>query len=543
MNAEPAIDLTGMQQSGGIETSTDRVHEDYVLPVGHLPRLRRSRYLHTYSRKQLAKRAEAMRWRQVALARKSSSAFMEYAFVEEKTGIPFKQQWFHDEWHAAWDSHQRVLIIAPRDHAKTSNVVGRAIWELGRDQNLRSKIVCASDGRAKERLFEIDQHITTNDRVREVFPDLEPDPKAPWNAHRLVLRRRAKHRDASVEALGINSTATGGRADLLIADDVVDRRNALSFPALREQIKQAWKSDWTNLLEPDSRVWYICTLWSPQDLSHELMDNPAYTVMRYDIDEGFGSIWKDKWPELALRQRYAEIGSIEFNRAFRNQAIDQDSALIQPTWFQFADLRQHDGFNQALERDELIFLTSYDPAGTPTGKKDQDYTGQCAAAIHRDTGMVYIVDAWHQRISVAKSAETVYDEACRYEPWQVLIEKVGQSTLDEWVINEHPELAGLVRVTKPRVSKAMRLMGATPLLEKGKVLFSHHLDPNSPAFPGNRGSIVDELQEFPFGKHDDMVDAFSQLISVARTHFLDVDSDGGENVVDLVTDDNDGYYF
>lgn len=521
------------------------VSQEFRPPVIHLPRLVRERYLHTRSRQQLIKRAETMRARQVALARRSSSAFMEYCFVDEANGEPYEQQWFHDAWHAAWDRYQRVMVIAPRDHAKTSNVVGRVIWELGKNPNLRTKVVCASDGRAKERLFEIDQHLTDNQRVTEVFPHLKPDPTAPWNAHKLVIQRKARHRDASVEALGITSTATGGRADLLIADDVVDRRNALSFPALREQIKQAWKADWTNLLEPDSRVWYICTLWHPGDLSHELMDNKAYHVLRYDIDEGFGAIWPDKWSESALRIRYDEIQSIEFNRAFRNQAIDLESAMIQPVWFKFCDLRHDQRFNELLEQDKLVFLTSYDPAGTPTGNKNQDYSAGCIGAIDTERGDLYVVDAWHQRISVKTLAETIFQEAVRYEPWQVLIEKVGQATVDEWVINEHPEMEGLVKVTKPKVSKSMRLLGATPLMEKGKVIFSAHLDPNGELSDPSRGSLVDELQEFPFGKHDDMVDSFSQLVATARMHFLDVDADGGENVVEIRfrEDEEDGYLF
>jgi len=513
-------------------------------PIIHLPRVNRDAYVETYSRKQLIKRAEAMRSRQLVRARESASAFMEYCFVDESTGMPYKQQWFHDEWHEAWDKHQRVMVIAPRDHAKTSNVVGRVIWELGRNPNLRTKIVCASDGKAKERLFEIDQHISGNDRVREVFPHLEPEPDSPWNAHHLVLRRTARHRDSSVEALGITSTVTGGRADLLVADDVVDRRNALSFPALREQIKQAWKSDWTNLLEPESRVWYICTLWSPSDLSHELMENRAYKVFRYDIDDSFGSIWPGKWSEASLRTRYEDIGSIEFNRAFRNQAIDTESAAIQPGWFRFANLRNDERFNKIVESDRAVFITSYDPAGTPTGNKDQDYTGVCIGAIDRELGNLYIVDAWHKRMTVKATAEAIFQEANTYEPWQILIEKAGLSTVDEWVANEYPLLVPMVKVTKPRMSKYQRLMGATPLLEKGKVIFSEHLNPNGELFSGGRGSLVDELTEFPFGKHDDMVDAFSQLAAEARAHFLDVDADGGENIPEIrIGEEDDGYAF
>ena len=62
----------------------------------------------------------------------------------------------------------------------------------------------------------------------EVFPDLRQADFGEFTKHKIVIQRTARHRDASIEALGIGSTATGGRADLIIADDVVDRRNALS---------------------------------------------------------------------------------------------------------------------------------------------------------------------------------------------------------------------------------------------------------------------------------------------------------------------------
>lgn len=524
---------------------TEAIHKDFRPPLGHLPRVIQDEMVRPPSRERLVKRIAAMKAHHINMARKSSSAFMEYAFLDEDTGLPYEQQWFHDEWHLAWDRYQRVMVIAPRDHAKTSNVVGRVIWELGSNPNLRTKVVCASDGKAKERLYEIDQHITTNPRVREVFPELMPNPNAQWNAHHLVLKRTARHRDASVEALGITSSATGGRADLLLADDVVDRRNALTMPALRAQIKQAWKSDWVNLLEPTGRLFYICTLWHPGDLSHEILEGNTFHVLRYDIDDNFGAMWPSKWSEAALRMRYNEILSIEFNRAFRNQAIDLDSAMVQPSWFQFCDLRTDERFAELVEQDSLVFFTSYDPAGTPTGKKDQDYTAACIGAVDKDRGVLYIVDAWRQRMSIKSLVDTIFVEATTYDPWLVLIEKVGQATVDDWVINEYPQMEGHIKVTKPRISKQMRLLGTTPLLEKGKVVFSAHLDPNSKLFDGARGSLVDEMIEFPFSKHDDMVDSFSQLVAVARTHFLDVDADGGEDVMEIRIGDEeeDDYVF
>jgi phage terminase large subunit-like protein len=101
------------------------------------------------------------------------------------------------------------------------------------------------------------------------------------------------------------------------------------------------------------------------------------------------------------------------------------------------------------------------------------------------------------------------------------------------VLNDHPDLVGIVEVTKPRVSKSARLLGVTPLMESGRVFFSHHLDPNRPSYDPSRGSLVHELQDFPFGKNDDMVDAFSQALSGARRYFLDAWATGGDNELDI----------
>ena len=42
-------------------------------------------------------------------------------------------------------AHRLALVELPRDHGKTTQVCLRVLWELGRDPNLRIKIVCASE--------------------------------------------------------------------------------------------------------------------------------------------------------------------------------------------------------------------------------------------------------------------------------------------------------------------------------------------------------------------------------------------------------------
>lgn len=503
--------------------------------------VRPEEYIIPATRQEMVARLNQVKRARIRQARNSFPSFMEYCFFDESARRAIQVQWFHEEWSRGMDESSRLMVVAPRDHGKTTVISARALWEIGRNPNLRIKIACASDGRAKERLYEITQQIT-NPRVREVFPQLMPADHGEWSKHKVVVKRTARHRDASIEALGITATATGGRCDLLIADDVVDRRNALSFPALREGIKQAWKSDWTNLLEPDSRVWYICTLWHKDDLSHQLMDNPAYKVLFYSIDDDFGALWPDKWSESSLRERYREIGSVEFNRGFRNNPVDDETSLVRGEWIVYRDLERDEEFSAALARNELVFFTSYDTAGSPTGKAEQDYSASCTIAVNAEARMIYVIDAWAARLTLDAMADQVIKEFKKYNPLRILIEKVGQASLDEWVANKEPALIPLIEVTKPRVSKAQRLLAVTPLLERKEVVFSHYLDSNGAFWMPGRGDLEDQLTDFPFAKKDDLVDAFSQALDAARRYFLDAWATGGEDEIRLTVGAESGGY-
>jgi predicted phage terminase large subunit-like protein len=467
-------------------------------------------------------------------ARTNPNAFMEYCFSDTRSGIPFVQQWFHEEWHHAIDTESRVLIVAPRSHGKTAQLVGRTIYDLGCNPGLRIKIFCANDGRAKERLLEVQQNIRVNPRIREVFPHLEPDPNLPWNAHKIYLKRERIGKDASLEGVGITSSATGGRADIVNLDDVVDQRNALSQPSMRKQIKQIWFGDLTQLLEPWSRVRGICTFWHKDDLNYALMANQAYQTLFYAINQQFGAIWPSKWSEALLRLRHLEIGSIEFNRAFRNIAVDFESQMINPNWFRYSDLLKNEEFNQRVE--QMHFLLSYDTAGTPTGRKEQDYSAGVVGAVDEGEGKIYIIDAWHARYSLDRMAMRVNEEFMKYHPYRVLIEKVGQASLDEWVAKHYPDVEPFIKVFKPQTNKGTRLLDGTPLLERGDIIFSHHLDPNRPEWDPQRGSIIHELEDFGFAAHDDIVDAYSQFVWAARVYFLDRRGEKDDNMMDVRVD-------
>jgi len=154
------------------------------------------------SKLQLLKREQ-----QLILTREKIGAFCSYVFRWE-------QQRLHDKWHEFADKYPRALIFAPQLHGKTSQMsLVRPIFRLGQNPNRLLKIVSCNDDKAVDILGAITKTIEFNRRLHEVFPDLQPAERGTWTKHQITVKRDSSSLvDASIEALGILSTAGGDRA-------------------------------------------------------------------------------------------------------------------------------------------------------------------------------------------------------------------------------------------------------------------------------------------------------------------------------------------
>lgn len=253
---------------------------------------------------QLAAAADAACEARILKARTDFNAFVEFCMEDEK-GLPVRQAVHHRVWQLhlrhCWESGKHPAILAPFAHGKSVQlIVGLCAFELGRDPNLRIKIVCQTAGKAKERTIAISTFLQ-KPRYRQVFPWVKAvdkntgltkskSAKSKWTQAEIYLNRGGMAIDPSVQAAGILTSGTGGRADLLLFDDVVDRRNAIDEPALRQKVIENFNEVWMSRLEPHGRVSYIGTPWHQADLSHELIRRTGWSVLRMSVAPDFGRL-------------------------------------------------------------------------------------------------------------------------------------------------------------------------------------------------------------------------------------------------------------
>jgi hypothetical protein len=274
---------------------------------------------------------EALRIRR---ARLHPSDFNEYCFTRPDGG-EWQQQEFHKEWHdellrypefEEQGLQHKVQLEAFREAAKTEQVsIGYALWRLGKNPNLRIKIVSADDDLAKSIIFTSGLHIRRNERLRAVFPNLRPDLEGQWNSERLLVERRSTMKDASLEAHGVLSSGVGGRVDLLIFDDVCNFRNTQIQPAMKEMVITAVEDVWIKLATSTAQIVWLDTPWGPDDASAKIASYTDFVHLRYPVYRYFrnvetGEIRKQsRWPEkysMAFLENEQRERPVSFDRNF-----------------------------------------------------------------------------------------------------------------------------------------------------------------------------------------------------------------------------------
>jgi len=440
--------------------------------------------------KEIEERFEARQEFEKDYIRRNVNNFIEYCFKDDY-GKPIKQGKIHKEWQAAFAQYPYLFIEAPREHAKTNQMLFRVLWELGYITNLLFKIVCETDDKAYERIEFLKQQIMTNERVREIFPDLEPAQQGEWSKNKFIVNRSIISKDASVEASGIKSAAIGGRAHCIIFDDVQSPKVIFS-KAERKHIKDMFYTVWLNMLMKTGIAVWIATPFHREDLHMELKKNPTWKVMSYPIDSSLKPIWQEQWSKERLERRKQEIGSTHFARAFHLMPIAEEDQPFRPSWF----IRRKANEVNLKE----IICHAYDLA--ISRKSSSDFFAFVSCGID-DQDNIIIKRSFHDKLTVLEQVNVIVNNYHFEKPRKVIIETVQyQEALKQLV--EKQEKSIPVEGIKPEKDKYMRALSIQPLIEEGRIVF----------LEGNE-KLISELEDFPHGIHDDLVDAFIYAIDFA----------------------------
>ncbi|OQY37411.1 MAG: hypothetical protein B6226_05205, partial [Candidatus Cloacimonetes bacterium 4572_65] len=370
----------------------------------------------------------------------------------------------------------------------------------------------------KERLKEVKDNIKNNKRVQRVFPNLKPSKK--WNEKKIYVTRTKNFKDATVTAVGITTGFTGGRADIIVGDDVVSMKNALVNPKLRLVVKEIWDNDVENLLVPDGKIIYICTPWHYKDLSSEIKKDETFKKMSYPISDDILTIIPEIWSRKKLLAKSKK--KLSFARGYLLKPLDEKSTIITQENLEWYD---KDDFDSLVDdhKDRLVWYNSYDLniKKTGSGKSKTDFFAGTKGCYDTKTSTLYVVDSYHARLGLTQRVSAIEGD------YSALIEEgftVG-GTFVEAVAAQYTmiEIMKVFSSTKVKIipintniPKQVRVEVLADLLETMNIKFNPDL--KTPV--ESRGNLITEMTLFPVYGNDDMVDSLSQLVSKIHEIFL-----------------------
>ncbi len=461
----------------------------------------------------------------VQLARESVNEFAALCCTDS-TGKAIRQAVLHRELQGFLDQNHRALVELPRDHGKSVQICLRILWELGHDPSLRVKIVCASDAMAIERCRFLRDAIAYNRWLHLVFPDLKP--AQPWGATRFTIQRPANVIGPSVAALGVGSVATGTRADLLVCDDIVDVKS-LRSRADRERVKSYFHENLMNLLEPNGRFWGLFTPWHIDDLNSNLKRNPAYALFRRAVGDNLEPVWAEKWNSERLEERRREIGTLSFARAYRLVCVPEEDVPIRGEWVRY--WVEGDGTNwtdgtdgkhgggeprrspathgggeprRSLAYEQVVLAV--DPAVSTASTADRTALVTLGRTGNNE---IHCLEALARRVTAPALMALIDDADRRWQPEVILFESnAAFAGIRDLLVKQArfgPKIKSVVQ-TKDKMS---RVHAFSVPVENGtfRLRGEGERETASGRVHRSQQELFDEMTSFPFGEHDDLLDA------------------------------------
>lgn len=281
-----------------------------------------------------------------------------------------------DRWYDMFEAHERLLLLAPRDHGKTEAAVRvYAESRICSDRNIRILVVSKTQDEARKRVDQVRLDIQNNTRIKEDFGGFAPRitdtpkgriPHAPqrWTSTQFYVSGRRPSRDATMEGVGVLGAITGGHFDLIILDDVVDLTDAAS-QAQRDAKWKWFQGTVLKLVEPWTKVIVIGTRKHADDIygriiggegRFEVVTDRAIPdqewlgrgewryltrvgeggrIVTYGVEvtgERTEPLWPERWSLEKLLLEYRE-SSVTFMRESQNCMIDDDSTFVKRVYF------------------------------------------------------------------------------------------------------------------------------------------------------------------------------------------------------------------
>lgn len=459
-----------------------------------------------------------------AVLRDSFFYFLLKAFSLASGGETLLTNWHHKAicWQLdrimQGDNTRLIVAMPPRNLKSIAISVAWVAWMLGRDPTLR--IICVSySAELSKKLARDCLAIMQSDLYQRLFPNTQ------------IKRGAGAGMDFETTKGGgrlstsVGGTLTGRGGDVIIIDDPikpddamseVERRNVLEWYSntlvsrLNDKVRGSIILVMQRLHEEDlaghlleAGGWHHLTLQAIAEEDQLIPVGPNQT----HLHRAGTALHPDREPITLLEQLKSEMGTARFSAQYQQRPVPAEGLHVQRAWF-----RYYETLPQKQPGDTIV--QSWDTA-SKTGVFN-DYS-VCVTALIRE-GKFYILDVYRAKLKFPDLVHKVKALAHRWDANALLVEDAASGQQLIQTLKDKPTL-GVPRpiARKPDADKVTRFSGQSHRIEAGELVL-----------PKDAPWLVEfqrELLGFPNLKHDDQVDALTQLLawrqSNSRKFYID----------------------
>jgi len=482
------------------------------------------------------------------------------AYLQSHCNLPFSRM--HQEIFSLLKEitekrSARVAIAAPRGYAKSTIIsLVYPLWCVLYGKEIFVLIVSNTSDQAISRPNDIKKQLETNPLFLSDFPEVCSNKKPkPWRSNRILLAN-----GAMISAYGAEQQLRGvkkgkDRPGLIICDDL-ENLEQVRQEQQREKLKLWFTGTLINAGHPTTNFVVTGNVLHYDSLLANLLNpihNPGWIAKRYKAIERFSDhpeLWQ-QWssifrrlsefeeetgPEAAKayfqancsamlegtqvlwpqREDYHSLmtmlecdGTDTFYREKQNEPLDPNACAFREENFHYWDHKYESSQQliQSLGKDARL-AAACDPSMGKT--RDGDYSAIIIIAKDTRDGVHYVIAADITRRTPDQTIEKIIEYCRIYHIAKFSFEKnqFQQVMLDN--LTRRAQQAGVHfhgRPVNSQTNKQARIEGLEPLVTQGLIVFSRR-----------HQILLEQLRQFPMGKHDDGPDALEMAIQAARSN-------------------------
>lgn len=311
----------------------------------------------------------------------------------------------------------------------------------------------------------------------------------------------------------------------LIIDDPVKNAEEASSKTMRDKVKDWWDSTAKTRLEPDGSVLIIQTRWhmddlagkliaeqndpdEPPDENWDLFNMPAMAESEDAIGRKPGeALWPERYNEVQLKRIKRRMSPYLWSALYQQRPLPAGGEIFNRANFRYYEtiainglpvlykMFNADGKSWTVKANECQKFVCVDSASSE--KETADYTVAQVWAVTPAYDML-LIDCWRERARTSKVRENIVR---LYRQWECEFCVIEKNTVGLPLLQSLRDGGLSVQSVFAHLDKVVRATAAEMRFGGEMIHF-----PKICTFQRDLAALIEELESFPKGVHDDCVD-------------------------------------